>query len=315
VRTALQNLSNIGVGDVGVTGGVGDSVGGRPYNVEFRGALAGTNVAELTTDATNLTGGAGTAAVSTTRNGEIVFATGSGLPLKVTLRYAGNHDGQGAQIGSACMGDPQSSAVDLYVFVRGDGQTYGPRDDALRVMNFAPTTDQSLVISGELNCGGNPAFQLWNASSQQYQTVDYHQDGIQAISGNGITFKNMLVGDYDNGIATCAGGGGALFFSRAGSNAPVNMTVDGGKFIACNHAVIDGDTDPPRASGSITGASFRSHRNFETDPAAPEDLCRRPLTDDAYVTGNNYLANPDVTESDVTQEYWDDDLDEWAAVS
>ena len=51
VDTALEALSNIGVGDVAVTG----SAGG-PYTVTFGGALAATNVAAMTANGASLTG-------------------------------------------------------------------------------------------------------------------------------------------------------------------------------------------------------------------------------------------------------------------
>ncbi|MCH9725553.1 MAG: hypothetical protein K0U86_11730 [Planctomycetes bacterium] len=50
VDAALEALSNIGAGDVTVTGT-------GPWTVEFTGALAGTNVALMTIETTNLTGG------------------------------------------------------------------------------------------------------------------------------------------------------------------------------------------------------------------------------------------------------------------
>ena len=52
IETALEALSKIGVGDTTVSG----SAGG-PWTVEFTGALAVTNVALMTIDVTNLTGG------------------------------------------------------------------------------------------------------------------------------------------------------------------------------------------------------------------------------------------------------------------
>lgn len=53
VQTALEALSNIGVGDVAVTGGPGP---GTAYTVTFRGALSDQDVAALTATA-SLTGG------------------------------------------------------------------------------------------------------------------------------------------------------------------------------------------------------------------------------------------------------------------
>lgn len=64
VQSALEALSNIGVGDVAV---VLSSTG--VYQVTFQGALADTNVAQMTADPTNLTGGSSTAAVYTAHAG------------------------------------------------------------------------------------------------------------------------------------------------------------------------------------------------------------------------------------------------------
>lgn len=64
VQTALQALSTIGAGNVLVTG----SAGG-PYTVTFVGTLKGVNVAQLTSSAASLTGGAGTVTHATTTAG------------------------------------------------------------------------------------------------------------------------------------------------------------------------------------------------------------------------------------------------------
>lgn len=61
VQAALEALSNIGVGDVTVTG----SPGG-PYTVVFGGTLADTNVAQMTSTPT---GGTGTVTIATTTAG------------------------------------------------------------------------------------------------------------------------------------------------------------------------------------------------------------------------------------------------------
>lgn len=61
VQSALEALSNIGAGNVVVTG----SAGG-PYTVSFQGALADTNVAQMTSTPT---GGTGTVTVATTTGG------------------------------------------------------------------------------------------------------------------------------------------------------------------------------------------------------------------------------------------------------
>lgn len=63
VQAALEALSNIGVGDVIVTGG---PLATGPFTVTFAGALADTNVAAMTTTPT---GGTGTVVVATTTAG------------------------------------------------------------------------------------------------------------------------------------------------------------------------------------------------------------------------------------------------------
>ncbi|MEU7787669.1 hypothetical protein [Amycolatopsis sp. NPDC049159] len=61
VQAALEALSNIGAGNVVVTGNAGG-----PYTVTFQGALAGTDVAAMTTTPT---GGTGTVTVATATAG------------------------------------------------------------------------------------------------------------------------------------------------------------------------------------------------------------------------------------------------------
>lgn len=61
IDAALEALSNIGAGDVTVAGA-------GPYTITFTGALAQTDVSQLTVDATSLTGG--TATLTTTTGGD-----------------------------------------------------------------------------------------------------------------------------------------------------------------------------------------------------------------------------------------------------
>jgi hypothetical protein len=72
VKTALEGLTSIGAANVTVANGPGDENGTKPYEVTFTGALAGTDVAEISATSgpgTPLTGGAATVAVATTQNG------------------------------------------------------------------------------------------------------------------------------------------------------------------------------------------------------------------------------------------------------
>lgn len=69
VVAALEALSNIGVGDVAVTGGPGNLAADKPYYVTFQGALKESDVAQMTASATNLTGTGKAVTVSTTTPG------------------------------------------------------------------------------------------------------------------------------------------------------------------------------------------------------------------------------------------------------
>ena len=77
------------------------------------------------------------------------------------------------------------------------------------------------------------------------------------LGGTNLTFRNFEIGNYDAGLSTCQGAGGAFFYSLASSN----TRVEGGKFIACNHSLFAGIP-----GGHVSGALFRSGRTDGTDP-------------------------------------------------
>lgn len=78
VQSALEALSNVGAGNVTVTGNAGG-----PYTVTFQGALAGTDVAAMTTTPT---GGTGTVTVATTTAGGT--EGGGGLDVAAGLLFS-----------------------------------------------------------------------------------------------------------------------------------------------------------------------------------------------------------------------------------
>lgn len=88
IQTALEGLSTIGSGNVGVTGGPGDAGGTTPYVVTFQGTLADTDVAQMTSDPAKLTGGASTATVATQTPGVTpsvsVSTTTPGVTVAIT---------------------------------------------------------------------------------------------------------------------------------------------------------------------------------------------------------------------------------------
>jgi hypothetical protein len=90
LQTALEALSNIGVGDVTVAK---PSAGN--WTITFGGALADTNVAQMTTNAGSLTGGASTAVVTTTTGG----GTSTGVVLGTVVETSSTSPDRGVRSG------------------------------------------------------------------------------------------------------------------------------------------------------------------------------------------------------------------------
>lgn len=95
VKLALEALSNIGVGDVAVTGDAGG-----PYLVSFTGTLSGTNVGVMIANGDNLDGTAPAIVITTVRAGvaavnEVQTLTISGSPTggSFLITYAGQTTG------------------------------------------------------------------------------------------------------------------------------------------------------------------------------------------------------------------------------
>lgn len=89
LQTALRALSSIGAGNVTVTGGPGDAGGTEPYVVTFIGDLGRIDVEAMTTNAASLTGGAGTADVTTDTEG------GADLTPSVVFKVQGKDPATG----------------------------------------------------------------------------------------------------------------------------------------------------------------------------------------------------------------------------
>lgn len=200
-----------------------------------------------------------------------------GLPLRVVMNYTTNYNGFGVRLDAGCVGDG-TNAVDLVLNVNGDGLTYGPQEDAIRVMNELPGAS-NLQITGYANCGRKVISSI-------------HQDGIQVLGGTNITWIDFQVGNYDAGRSTCQGAGGAFFYSMPSNN----TRVQGGKFIACNHSLLAGT-----GSGSVSGASFRSGRNDGSDPACNYNSAPPCLFESSAVSRG----------SGVTCQRWNSTTDRW----
>jgi chitodextrinase len=182
------------------------------------------------------------------------------LPLKVVLEYTPGRIflGNGAvDLTTGCAGDGNSSTIDLIVDVRGDGRTYGPSADAVKVRQEAGYNG-GIQLTGHADCGP--------------RAEGAHQDGVQMQGGRDITFVDFTIGNYDAGLSTCQGAGGTIFYSSAGGYVPQSTHVVRGKYIGCNHSLFVGT-----GSGSVSDAMFRSGRTDGSDPVctgyAASDAC------------------------------------------
>jgi YD repeat-containing protein len=86
VQTALEALSNIDSGDVSVTKSA-DTFEEQEWTIEYQGSLAGTNVSQMTIDASNILGGMGTL-VETEATDTQGSQTGANETQTVTLSNA-----------------------------------------------------------------------------------------------------------------------------------------------------------------------------------------------------------------------------------
>ena len=202
------------------------------------------------------------------------------LPLRVVLDYTPGrtYNGNGAvDLVTGCTGDGNAQTIDLIIDVRGDGRTYGPGQDAVKVRGTA----SGIQLTGRADCGPRAGAA--------------HQDGVQLQGGRDITFVDLLIGDYDNGRSTCQGAGGVFFYSSAGGYQPSNVDVVRGKYIGCNHALLAGT-----GTGEVTNAMFRSGRTDGTDPVCTGYAASEPCMDQSAVTM-----------SGLTCQQWNRTTDQW----
>jgi hypothetical protein len=215
------------------------------------------------------------------------------LPLKVVTAFTNNLTRFAVRLEPGCTGDGDPTTVDLILDVRGDGQTHGTGDDAIRVSAHSPGA-RDIQITGHADCGKKQGA--------------FHQDGIHAIGGTNITFVDFTIGDWDRGVATCQGAGGAVFYSGTnGGLAPRNMTVVRGRYIACNHGLLDGHglANPP--TGTVEGARFRTGRYDVSSGLCVDEATGRPY----FVSPPCLTRNARVIERKLTCQRWDPGTRRW----
>jgi NHL repeat len=151
VQAALEELSNIEPGDVVVTGNAGG-----PWTLEFAGTYANTDVAQMTGNATNLTGTPKSVTVATTVQGEHGAFEVCTMALNCKEGVAGlATDGIGGELSS-----PQGIAVD-----QADGSVYVTDQGNLRVQKFGPDGSFVHAIGKDVTIGGSTLEEICTVSA------------------------------------------------------------------------------------------------------------------------------------------------------
>ena len=195
VREELEALVTVKPGNVAVSGGPGGVGAGTPYLVTFTGDFAGANVAEMSADGSSLSGGASSAAVTTTQPVENLTQLNPdhpGEPLNQAMGVIGaSRDGSYVyfvSLGQLVPGAPPIKEPGIFLWHEGE---------ISYVSKMTWEDDTSFLLDGS----GSP----WGIRPKQAHVTP---DGrhLMLISTNGKGLLSAHGGDdYDHG-GGCADG-------------------------------------------------------------------------------------------------------------
>lgn len=192
------------------------------------------------------------------------------LPIRVEIREGTTTPAQwtGANAGKIILSngctqpaaDYAAGKVDLIGWTDGQGpkvDPYGNGQDALKYNGSVGPHD--LIWTVEAQCG--------KIAPQA------HQDGLQMQAGNHVTLVNGTIGNWDDGLATCAGAGGSVFYSSANGHFPgPEVNIVGGQYMTCGKGLYGGNDTAHgggypigATTGAVTDAGFRTGRGSD-DP-------------------------------------------------
>jgi hypothetical protein len=265
LQAALEALPSVGTGNVAVTGGPGDAGGTKPYQVTFRGDLAGTHVGLMAADGSSLTGGAGTAGV--TMGHEVRNLSYLSVDNEPT---DGGDDAQGV-IGSSDDGH--------YVYFVALGQLVAGRpslDGGAGVFLWHDGDIAYVGAIGQLNVDGHALLDGENYAlflKQTRVTPDGRHLLFNATIGTGLLSAHGRA-DYDHG--SCPNDG---FLGPCQELYVYSADADE---LACATCVPD---------GTPATASAEARTNVQSGATGPTSHLNRPLSDDGrYVFFNTREA-------------------------
>jgi hypothetical protein len=166
------------------------------------------------------------------------LATFGELPIRV-IHDAPNGGYDAIRLeGPGCTGDGDPETIDLVVDVRGDGGGRGPGGDGIKVALGA----HDIQITGRVECGARHG--------------ERHQDTVQVMAGQRLTFVQLLTGDRRSGSWTCWGAGGAFFVSPW-NGVPVDVVCERCEMVVSNQALR---VSPGTVRSGARDSYFRSFR-------------------------------------------------------
>jgi len=185
LQTALEDLSNIAAGDVIVTGNAGG-----PWTVDFAGALADTDVAQMTGNATNLTGTPKSVTVATTVQGANAFESCT-MAFNCKEGVAGlTTDAIGGELSS-----PQGIAVD-----QSDGSVSVTDQGNLRVQRFGPDGSFLYALGKDVTVGGSTLEEICTVSASCKPGAQGARGGEFAGSGGTLFSGQPAVNPVNNNL-------------------------------------------------------------------------------------------------------------------
>lgn len=254
LQAALEALPSVGTGNVAVTGGPGDGGGTTPYQVTFRGDLAGTHVGLMAADGSSLTGGAGTASVA------------MGHEVR-NLTYL-SVDNEPADGGDDAQGVIGSSDDGRYVYFVARGQ----------------------LVAGRPALGGDAGLFLWHDGDIAYVGASTHfsVDSHQLLDGEsyGIFLKQSRVTPDGHHLLFNATFGTGLLSAHGRADYDHGSCPSDGYLGPCQELyVYSADTDELACAtcvpdGTPATASADARTNVQSGGTGPTSHLNRPLSDD-----------------------------------
>ncbi len=156
VQLALEGLSNIGAGNVSVSGGPGDASGSSPYTITFQGRYADTNVFPISVTNISLSGGNPSSSATDTTEVE-----GGGLVETCTTVCGYPSADENANSGGSFSGSRpgQFNYSDAIAVDNEPGPEYGNvyvlDQRNYRIQKFDPEGHFLLMFGGEVDKGPN----------------------------------------------------------------------------------------------------------------------------------------------------------------